>query len=243
MSELINNQSKKMNNSEKREKVQILLEEANRLKNRQSKYQDMEKILQKACRIMENVYRQTFSNKDRTLLLECYFNIKDFYQDYQINKDLLQRWHQKIVGVLEESCDKFFSMDEYRLLLEWYIKTIELMIENIDYNHVVSYGKRMKKRADNLYNKTKTNEDKKFIIISVIYLGLGYVELNKPFYSYYYYRLASKEMEIIYSKYNDLGMKNDLIGIYSELIKLTKKGVLKIFNKKWTVKIGLLKGE
>lgn len=243
MSELINKTTKKLSNSEKREKVLMLLDSGCNLKKRRSKFEDAEKTLQKACRIMENVYRQTFSNKDRSLLLECYFQIKDFYQNCVVNKDLLQRWHQKIVGVYEESCDKFFSLDEYHLLLEWYINTIDLMIENSDYNHVVLYGNRMHKRANSLYNKTKTNEDKKFVILSMIFLGIGYSNQNKKYYGYYFYRQAAKEMEVIYKKYNDLGMKNDLISLYTTLVKLSENGILKLFNKKWTVKLGLLKGE
>lgn len=234
--------TKSMSNVEKRNKINDLLKEAHTLKDKH-KYCDAEKLYLKSCRMMENIYSQTFSNKDRTLLIECYYQISKFYEEELDQAELVQRWYQKIVGVLQESCDKYFSMDDYRLLLEWFIKTIDLMNDNQDYIHVVAMSSKMRYRARLLYKKTKTDEDTKFVILSEIYLAFAYFKTNKKIYSYFIYNLVAKKMEKIYQKYNDIGMKNDLIDIYLQILKITNEGILKIFNRKWKIKLLLIKGE
>ena len=104
--------NKKLTNDEKRIKIINLCLDAKKLI-ASNKYQEAEKIYEKACRIAENVYRQTMSNKDSKTLFECYMKMAEFYKDINPNVELLQRWYQKIVYL--KNCEKEDLMEQLKL--------------------------------------------------------------------------------------------------------------------------------
>ena len=112
-----------LSNDEKRIKLSETLNKALYLESIGKKI-EAEKLFLKSCRISENLYRQTFSNKDRIKVVECYIKISEFYQNSELRMDFVQRWYQKIIGVLQDSSKINSSMDEFRYLMEWYVKTI-----------------------------------------------------------------------------------------------------------------------
>lgn len=155
--------------------------------------------------------------------------------------DFVQRWYQKIIGVLQDSSKINSSMDEFRYLMEWYVKTIYLMFDNCDYNHIIITSKKMLEKSKYLYRKTKTNEDLKFIILSKLFLANAYYEEKKLVKAYYYYYLVANHMEKVYQKLLDEGLKNDLLYVYQKLFDLTSKKVFKFINRKWKIRILELK--
>lgn len=233
--------NKKLTNDEKRIKIVHIIVEANNYINN-GKYHEAEKLYLKACRLAENVYRQTMSNKDSKTLLECYMKTCEFYEKYDKNLELLQRWYQKIVYIKDTTCQIRSSLEEYHELLEWYVATLFLMKKNNDFDHMISFGLKMNKRAKNLYNKTKTNEDIKFLMIAELYIAEGYNFKNKKVKSYFYYRLVALKMEKVYREILDEGLKYDLIDVYDKLCDLTSKKFFKLLNRKWQIKKQLLKG-
>lgn len=237
-----NTLNKKLTNEEKRLKIVEVLEEAFLLKERQN-FVESEKKFLKASRIAENVYRQTMSTKDFKTLIDTYIKICDFYENDMQNLELLQRWYQKIVHLKDSTCEIRTTLDDYHQLLEWYTTTLLLAKRNEDYEHLISLGIKMRKRAKILYQKTKTNEDIKFIILSEIFIAEGYEKLNKLFKAYHYYYIVAKKMEKIYSEINDEGLKYDLIEIYQNLINLSSKKIFRPISKRWSIKKLLLKGE
>ena len=177
-----------LSNDEKRIKLSETLNKALYLESIGKKI-EAEKLFLKSCRISENLYRQTFSNKDRIKVVECYIKISEFYQNSELRMDFVQRWYQKIIGVLQDSSKINSSMDEFRYLMEWYVKTIYLMFDNCDYNHIIITSKKMLEKSKYLYRKTKTNEDLKFIILSKLFLANAYYEEKKLVKAYYYLTL------------------------------------------------------
>ena len=161
-----------LSNDEKRIKLSETLNKALYLESIGKKI-EAEKLFLKSCRISENLYRQTFSNKDRIKVVECYIKISEFYQNSELRMDFVQRWYQKIIGVLQDSSKINSSMDEFRYLMEWYVKTIYLMFGNCDYNHIIITSKKMLEKSKYLYRKTKTNEDLKFIILSKFFISFS----------------------------------------------------------------------
>ena len=91
-----------LSNDEKRIKLSETLNKALYLESIGKKI-EAEKLFLKSCRISENLYRQTFSNKDRIKVVECYIKISEFYQNSELRMDFVQRWYQKIIGVLQDS--------------------------------------------------------------------------------------------------------------------------------------------
>lgn len=230
-----NNMTKKTL-EEKRQSILQYIEQLDYLENSQK-----EKMLLKIVRISENIYRDTYSNKDKNVVIDNYIRISDFYQKNNDKPDLVVRWYQKIVGVLEQSCEKYSSNDEYRNLIEWYVTTINSLIDLNDYQHILSISKNMKKRAVMLYKKTRTIEDLKMILLAKLYLANANDCLKNYIKAYLYYYSTSKEMLKIYEKYKDEGLRQDLLNIYEYIIELTKKPLLKIFHKKWVIKRMILK--
>lgn len=233
--------NKKLTNDEKRIKIINLCLDAKKLI-ASNKYQEAEKIYEKACRIAENVYRQTMSNKDSKTLFECYMKMAEFYKDINPNVELLQRWYQKIVYLKNTTCNTRASLEEYHELLEWYVSTLFLMKDNHKYSDMVTYGFRMKNKAKSLYIKTKTIEDIKFVILANLFIAEGYCHIDKKLKAYYYYKLVATKMEKIYFTILDEGLKYDLIDVYQKLSDLTNKKILKILNRKWSMKKQILKG-
>lgn len=229
-----------LSNDEKRIKLSETLNKALYLESIGKKI-EAEKLFLKSCRISENLYRQTFSNKDRIKVVECYIKISEFYQNSELRMDFVQRWYQKIIGVLQDSSKINSSMDEFRYLMEWYVKTIYLMFDNYDYNHIIITSKKMLEKSKYLYRKTKTNEDLKFIILSKLFLANAYYEEKKLVKAYYYYYLVANHMEKVYQKLLDEGLKNDLLYVYQKLFDLTSKKVFKFINRKWKIRILELK--
>ena len=230
---------KELTNNEKRIKLSEILQQANNFELNGNMI-EAEKLYLKTCRIAENLYRHTFSHKDRLKVIECYQKISEYYVNNS-RKDLVQRWYQKIIGILQDSSEINSSMDELRYLIDWYIKTINLMFDNNDGNYIVITSKKMLHKAKQLYKKTKTNEDLKFIVLSKLFLANAFYNLNKPINAYYYYRLVALYMEKVYQKLLDEGAKNDLLFVYQKLILLTSKKYLTILNKKWKYRILELK--
>ncbi len=90
-----------LSNDEKRIKLSETLNKALYLESI-GKKNEAEKLFLKSCRIAENLYRQTFSNKDRIKVVECYIKISEFYQNSDLRMDFVQRWYQKIIGILQD---------------------------------------------------------------------------------------------------------------------------------------------
>ena len=229
-----------LSNDEKKIKLSETLNKALYLESI-GKKNEAEKLFLKSCRIAENLYRQTFSNKDRIKVVECYIKISEFYQNSDLRMDFVQRWYQKIIGILQDSSKINSSMDEFRYLIEWYVKTIYLMFNNCDYNHIIISSKKMLEKSRYLYKKTKTNEDLKFIILSKLFLANAYYEQKKLVKAYYYYYLVVNHMEKVYQKLLDEGLKNDLLYVYQKLFNLTSKKVFRLINRKWKIRILELK--
>ena len=232
--------NRKLTNEEKRKNLNTLLEKGKDLEDR-GKFYVAEKTLFKACRIAENIYRQTASSKDKIKLIESYVKISTFYKNRGNYLDIVQKWYQKIVGVLSDACNQYSSLDDYRYLLEWIIKTIYLMNDNTDYKHQLLLATKMKGYAKLLYKKTKTHEDLKFIILAELFLGDANQKLNHPIKAYYYYQLVAKKLEKIYYQLLDETIMNDLFDVYYKLLNLTNHKLCKIFHRKWQNRIYILK--
>lgn len=205
-------------------------------------YDSTEKLLLKICRIAENVYRKTFLNKDSVMLVNYYLEIIEFYNQRE-NSNLVQRWHQKLVGILQLSCESRFVLDDYRNLMIWYVKTLDLMLANKDYESLTKMAKNMVDKSYVLFSKTKTNEDFKYYIIARLMLATGYSKTKHLFKSYFNYRYAANKLHKLYVNNKDEGVKNDLISIYECLYELSNRNIFKPIAKRWKVKILLLKEE
>ena len=201
-----------------------------------------EKIYLRICRIAENIYCKTSLKKDSNALIEYYTKIIDFYYNSN-NSEFVQRWHQKLVGILQTSCDNSFNLEDYHLLMEWYLKTINVMLENEDYNAIIRTSAKMYNYAKILFYKTKADEDVKYLIISKLYLANAYHKNNQKLKAYYNYLISSKRLSNLYDFTKDEGMKNDLINIYECLFELSNYKLTKFIAKRWKVKILLLKGD
>ena len=230
-----------VNVEESRNKCVVLLKEADyQFKNKN--YDEAEKLYLRICRIAENIFCKTSLKNDSAALIEYYMKIINFYQNAN-NNEFVQRWHQKLVGILQTSCENSFSPDAYHQLMEWYLRTINIMLDNEDYNAIIRISLKMHDKAKLLFLKTKTDDDIKYIIISRLYLANAYHKTNKPFKAYHYYYLSSKKLHKMYETTKDEGMKNDLINIYQCLYEISNRKLIKFIAKRWKIKILLLKGD
>lgn len=202
--------------------------------------EQIEKTLLKICRISENIYRKTYLTKDSQALIKYYLEMISFYTKNN-NSEFVQRWHQKLVGILQESCQTKFNLSEYRLLMQWYIKTLELMLNNKDFPNLLKMSYKMYQNAQILYKKSKTSEDLKFYIFAILMLGTGNKNLNHQIYAYHYYYRASKIMEKLFEETFDVGVQNDLINIYESLYEITNHHIFKGLAKRWKMKINYIK--
>lgn len=206
-------------------------------------YADEERMLLKIVRMSENVYRETFSNKDKKAVINSYIHISEFYDTIQHRKDIVSRWYQKIVGVLQQSCEKYATNDEYHYLIDWYLQTINVLIDLKQYKKIVTMANAMKSKTNQLYQKTKTTEDLKMVILSKLYLANAQDCLKHYVLAYLYYYDVTRIMTKIYNESHDEGIKQDLLSIYEHIIEITKKSFLKIFHKKWVVRKMMLQEE
>lgn len=234
--------TKKMTIEERRQLIYQYTSQANDL-NANKKYADEEKILLKVVRMSENVYRETFSSKDKKTVINSYIHISEYYDTIQHKKDIVLRWYQKIVGVLQQSCEKYSTNDEYHYLIEWYLKTMNLLIDLKEYRKIITMANNMKSKTIQLYKKTKTTEDLKMVILSKLYLANAHDCLKHYFISYIYYYDVTRIMTRIYNESYNEGMKQDLLSIYDYIIAITKKSFLKIFHKRWVMKKMMLQEE
>lgn len=230
-----------INVEESRYKCSVLLNDANTAFHNKN-YDEAEKMYLRICRIAENIFCKTSLKKDSNSLIEYYTKIIEFYYS-QKNLEFVQRWHQKLVGILQTSCQNTFNSDDYHQLMDWYIKTINVMIDNKDYNAIIRISSKMYNNATILFNKTKVDEDMKYIIISKLFLANAYQKNNQLFKAYFSYYYSGKKLNNLYDSTKDEGMKNDLINIYQCLYELSNRKILKFIAKKWKVKILLLKGD
>ena len=230
-----------VNVEESRNKCIILLKEADAYY-RNKNYDEAEKLYLRICRIAENIFCKTSLKKDSTALIAYYSKIIEFYQNSN-NLEFVQRWHQKLVGILQTSCENTFNPDDYHQLMDWYLKTINIMLDNEDYNAIIRISLKMYDKAKILFLKTKTDDDIKYIIISRLYLANAYHKTNKLFKAYHNYYVSSKKLYKLYETTKDEGMKNDLINIYQCLYEISNHKLTKFIAKKWKVKILLLKGD
>ena len=230
-----------VNVEESRNKCIVLLKEAD-FHFKARNFEEAEKLYLKICRIAENIFCKTSLKKDSNALIEYYSKIINFYENSN-NNEFVQRWHQKLVGILQTSCENSFSPDDYHQLMDWYLRTINIMIDNEDYNAIIRMASKMYEKAKILLFNTKTDDDVKYIIISRLYLANAYQQTNKLFKAYFYYYISSKKLHKMYENKKDEGMKNDLINIYQCLYELSNHKLTKFISKKLKVKILLLKGD
>ena len=230
-----------VNVEESRCKCNILLVDADNAYNKKN-FDEAEKLYLRICRLAENIFCKTSLKKDSDMLIEYYLKIIHFYQNLN-NLEYVQRWHQKLVGILQTSCENTFNPDSYHQLMEIYIKTINVMLDNKDYNSIIRMGSKMLEKSKVLLSKTKTDDDVKYIIMSRLYLANAYNMNNKLLKSYFNYFLSGKKLHRLYDLTQDEGMKNDLINIYECLFDLTNHKFTKFIAKRWKVKILLLKGD
>lgn len=230
----------KLTNEAKRKLIAELLHQTAYL-DPNTQFHDLEKIYLKICRLAENIYRQTVSSKDRALIVDCYKRTSEFYRQNGKYQDIVQKWYQKTVVILDDACKSYSSIDDYRYLLEWYLTTLSLTKANEDYRHLVTTSQKMVSRAKSLVRKTKIIDDLKFLILGRLYLADGYLGSKKNFRAYFYYQLVAKRLEKVYHDLNDQFVKNDLLDVYQKLVDLTSRKILKILNHKWKMKIINLK--
>lgn len=220
---------------ERRESITRYLSQVECLES-DKRYQEEEKCLLKVIRLSEMIYQQTFSSKDRNTLINNYIRISMFYEQIENKMDIVLRWYLKIVGVLRKSSEQYSTNDEDYFLIDWYIKTIELLCEFEYYKKIVALASDMKGVASRVYKKTKTQEDLKKVILSKIYLADALENSNRTLKAYYYYNDVFNIMIKLYSDIHDEGMKQDILQICDCGIDLTKKSFLKIFHKKWLIR-------
>lgn len=200
------------------------------------RYHEEEKYLLKVVRLSEMVYQQTFSNRDQNVLISNYIKISEFYKQIEGKMDIVLRWYQKIVGVLQRS-SKYYSTNEASYyLIDWYARTIELLFEFKYHKKIVTMATDMKMVAVKVYRKTKTQEDLKKVILSKIYLANAYGNTNHIIRSYHYYNDVFNVMIKIYNDIRDEGIRQDILLICNQALDLTKKSFLKFFYKKWLVR-------
>ena len=231
-----------MSLDERRKKIDAYIEKARYFVSI-SHFDEAEKFYLKAVRVSENIYRKTYLENDKNKVIQCYVQIIDFCETYSKRMDLAALWHQKIVVTLEDSFESYASVNEYHLLMEWYLKTIDLLKSQGNEKKVILFSIRMRKRAAILYKKTKTNEDLKFVILSRLFLAEGFEKMKRNSKAYLHYRYIALTMEKLYEETKEEGIKYDLLGIYQRLCEITQKSIWKVFHRKWKIKSLLLREE
>lgn len=207
------------------------------------RYQEEEKYLLKVVRLAETVYQETFSSRDCNVLISSYIRISTYYELIEKRMDIVLRWYQKIIGVLEKSSEHYSTNDDNYYLIDWYIKTIDLLFELKYYEKITAIVANMKTVALKVYRRTRTQEDLKKVILAKIYLAKVYGNTNHILKSYYYFNNVYNIMIKIYNDICDEGIRNDILRICEYAIDLTKKSFLKIFYKKWLVRKMMVEGK
>ena len=231
-----------MSLDERRKKIDAYIEKAKYFASI-SHFDEAEKFYLKAVRVSENIYRKTYLENDRNKVIQCYVQISDFCETYSKRIDLATLWYQKIVVTLEDSFEGYASANEYHLLMEWYLKTIDLLKSQGNEKKVILFSIRMRKRAVILYKKTKTNEDLKYVILSRLFLAEGFEHMKHSGKAYFHYRYIALTMEKLYEETKEEGIKYDLLEMYQRLCKMTQKSIFKVLHRKWEMKSLLLKEE
>ncbi|MCM1259578.1 MAG: hypothetical protein NC182_01375 [Prevotella sp.] len=231
-----------MSLDERRKKIDAYIEKARYFVSI-SHFDEAEKYYLKAVRVSENIYRKTYLENDKNKVIQCYVQISDFCETYSKRMDLAALWYQKIVVTLEDSFESYASVNEYHLLMEWYLKTIDFLKRQGNEKKAILFSIRMRKRAVMLYKKTKTNEDLKFVILSRLFLAEGFEKMKQNGKAYFHYRHIALTMEKLYEETKEEGIKYDLLEIYQRLCEITQKSVFKLFHRKWKMKSLLLKEE
>lgn len=208
-----------------------------------SHFDEAEKFYLKAVRVAENIYRKTYLESDKNKVIQCYIEISDFCEKYNNRMDLAALWYQKIVVVLEDSFENYASINEYHLLMEWYLKTIDLLKRQGNSKKVILLAFRMRKKALILYKKSKTNEDLKFIVLSRLFLAEGYEKMKRNGSAYWHYRYIALTMEKLYEETKEEGIRYDLLDIYQRLCQITQKTIFKFLHRKWKIKSVFLREE
>lgn len=200
------------------------------------RYQEEEKYLLKVVRLSEVIYQETFSSRDRNALISSYVKISTYYEEIEKRMDMVLRWYQKIIGVLKKSSEHYSTNGDDYYLIDWYIRTIDLLFDFKYYEKIIAMASDMKSVALRVYRTTRTQEDLKKVILAKIYLGKAYGNTGHILKSYYYYNNVFNIMIKIYNDIQDEGIKHDILKICDYTIDLTKKSFLKIFRKKWLVR-------
>lgn len=231
-----------MSLDERRKKIDTYIEKAKYFVSI-SHFDEAEKFYLKAVRVSENIYRKTYLENDKNKVIQCYVQISDFCETYNKRMDLAVLWYQKIVVILEDSFENYASVNEYHLLMEWYLKTIDLLKNQGNEKKVIRFSIRMRKRATILYKKTKTNEDLKFVILSRLFLAEEFEKMKRNGKAYFHYRYIALTMEKLYEETKEEGIKYDLLEMYQRLCGITQKSIFKLFYRKWKMKSVLLREE